>query len=43
LKIVGLIVAVAVSSWWLGGWIHQALLNTASSAMSAKAGAKKDI
>jgi hypothetical protein len=40
---VGLIVVVAVSSWWLGGWIHRTLLDTVSSAMSAKAGTKKDI
>jgi hypothetical protein len=43
LKIVVLIVVVVLSSWWLGGWIHRTLLDTVSSAISAKAGTKKDI
>ncbi|KAA8893937.1 hypothetical protein FN846DRAFT_976710 [Sphaerosporella brunnea] len=43
LKIVGLLVVVAVFSWWLGGWVHRALLGVASSGKSAKAGVKKDI
>ena len=29
LKIIGLVVVVAISSWWLGGWTHRALMGVA--------------
>ncbi|KAF8252171.1 hypothetical protein K440DRAFT_633388 [Wilcoxina mikolae CBS 423.85] len=41
LKIIGVIVIVAVSSWWLGGWIHNVLLGFAS-LTKLQTGGKKD-